>query len=419
MMRHYALLTLLFATLLPTKGANYTERVTNGNLEGEGYYSFGYYGYYNQSIKASDVVEDPADALNHCIRLGRSNTNNYPDLHIKFATNTSTLYAGQKYKFSMRVKASQATKIHSRGMTSYGGIFDNNMIGTFDVTTSWTTISYEGVATDDQNGLAWLSFVFADNDVDYYFDDISLQVDMGDLFRASTAEGSELYFTVISADQKTCAVGNLTRNDGSHVAYTDVNVNGKLTIPATVQYLGDTYAVRFVGEGAFAGNTYFDNIIIPKGVTYLGNSAFWNSILKSVSIPSTVKSFGLQVFSANYQLQSVYSYIRKPFVFNEAVFSGKYNSQTSQYDFTTATLFVPAGKKSVYESTVAWDQFTTIEEMPLAGDVNNDDTVNVSDIVEVVTLIQNASYQESADVNGDGLVNADDLDEIRDIILDE
>ena len=111
MMRHYALLTLLFATLLPTRGANYTERVTNGSLEGEVYYSFGY-GNSNQSIKASDIVEDPADALNHCIRLVRSSTYDYPDLHIKFSTNSSTLYAGQKYKFSMRVKASVSLSIY-------------------------------------------------------------------------------------------------------------------------------------------------------------------------------------------------------------------------------------------------------------------------------------------------------------------
>ena len=58
------------------------------------------------------------------------------------------------------------------------------------------------------------------------------------------------------------------------------------------------------------------------------------------------------------------------------------------------------------------------EEAPYElGDINQDDIINVMDIISVVNLILNDSYEEIADLNQDQFLNVIDLLLIIDIIL--
>jgi len=54
---------------------------------------------------------------------------------------------------------------------------------------------------------------------------------------------------------------------------------------------------------------------------------------------------------------------------------------------------------------------------PLQGDVNDDGTVNILDIVLITNLILSGDYQESADLNGDGNLNILDIVQLVNIIL--
>ena len=54
---------------------------------------------------------------------------------------------------------------------------------------------------------------------------------------------------------------------------------------------------------------------------------------------------------------------------------------------------------------------------PLQGDVNDDGTVNILDIVLIANLILSDDYQESADLNGDGNLNILDIVQLVNIIL--
>ncbi len=54
---------------------------------------------------------------------------------------------------------------------------------------------------------------------------------------------------------------------------------------------------------------------------------------------------------------------------------------------------------------------------PLQGDVNDDGTVNILDIVQLANMILSNDYQESADLNGDENLNILDIVQLVNIIL--
>ena len=115
--------------------------------------------------------------------------------------------------------------------------------------------------------------------------------------------------------------------------------------------------------------------VIPSSVTSIGSSAFSGSSITSVTIPSNITGIGMFAFEGCASLATVTSMIEEPFEILSYAFS-TYSTETWQYEFTTATLYVPAGTKEKYEATPAWDQFLSIVEM---DDPTGIGTVQVSD----------------------------------------
>ena len=124
-------------------------------------------------------------------------------------------------------------------------------------------------------------------------------------------------------------------------------------------------SVTSIGEAAFNYCTGLTSITIPNSVTSIGEGAFSGCPgLASVTIGNSVTSIGESAFSNCKGLTSVISLIEEPFEINENTFCYYDWVENNQYDkvFTTATLYVPAGTKSKYESTPAWNEFTNIVE---------------------------------------------------------
>ena len=102
------------------------------------------------------------------------------------------------------------------------------------------------------------------------------------------------------------------------------------------------------------------SVTIGNSVTNIGDYAFFGCTgLTSVTIPNSVTSIGEAAFAYCPGLTSVISLIEEPFEINENTF---YNWVKDHEEFTTATLYVPAGTKEKYEGTPAWNKFTNIVE---------------------------------------------------------
>ena len=163
---------------------------------------------------------------------------------------------------------------------------------------------------------------------------------------------------------------------------------GVIVIPKTVTYNTKTYTVTNIGYAAFYGCSDLTAVTIPSTVTSVTTSSFRGctslgvlnitdglkkiesnaflgcSRLNYIIIPSSMTSIGTSAFSGCSGFTSIYSNIVSPFSIADNTF----------YDntYTSATLYVPYGKKSVYQATDGWKNFKNIVEMePSAVEVIN------------------------------------------------
>ena len=84
------------------------------------------------------------------------------------------------------------------------------------------------------------------------------------------------------------------------------NCVGEVVIPSSVTYEGVTYQVTSVGMEAFYYKTLLTSVKIPNTVTSIGDDAFnMCYILESVDIPNTVTFIGREAFADCYALKKV------------------------------------------------------------------------------------------------------------------
>ena len=89
----------------------------------------------------------------------------------------------------------------------------------------------------------------------------------------------------------------------------------------------------------------------------------------------------------------------------------------------TCTLHVPKGTKGLYMNADQWKDFLNIiddlDGPAVPGDVDGNDTVNVSDVTTLVNMILGTVTKdpERADIDGNGNVNVSDVTALVNIIL--
>ena len=91
----------------------------------------------------------------------------------------------------------------------------------------------------------------------------------------------------------------------AQVTYDDIvntykSLSGKVTVPASITYKGETYAVTGIYNYAFRGNTAITEIVLPEGIKTLGWDCFDKMTkLTSLNIPSTVETMDRFVTTGN------------------------------------------------------------------------------------------------------------------------
>ena len=118
--------------------------------------------------------------------------------------------------------------------------------------------------------------------------------------------------------------------------------------------------VECISEYAFSSMKELTSIEIPASVSIIESMAFNNTGLTSITIPATVRSIGSYAFRWNDDLVAVYSLNETPFSIPDNAFL--HPSPKTENTYKIATLYVPRGSKTAYQTTDGWKLFENIEE---------------------------------------------------------
>jgi hypothetical protein len=114
-------------------------------------------------------------------------------------------------------------------------------------------------------------------------------------------------------------------------------------------------SVTSIGNSAFAGCSSLASVAIPNSVTSIGGNAFKDcSGLASLIIPNSVTSISYNAFANCNGLQNIYSLIEIPFALDDSAFDVNI--------YATVPLYVPQGRKNLYQQAEGWKLFQNIGE---------------------------------------------------------
>ncbi len=163
--------------------------------------------------------------------------------------------------------------------------------------------------------------------------------------------------------------GVLLSGDGKSILWFPMGKEGEYTLPSTVTMVGD-YAFR---------NCRIETFHFADGLTSIGKYAFYNSSVKEVSLPSTVKQIPTGLFQKCADLTTVHlgknTEMLGDYVFDGCPITNLYiSAPTPPYCsnstfassgnniFSTCRVHVPKNRRIYYRGDVIWAQFRRIVE---------------------------------------------------------
>lgn len=163
--------------------------------------------------------------------------------------------------------------------------------------------------------------------------------------------------------------GVLLSGDGKNILWFPMGKGGEYTLPSTVTTVGD-YAFR---------NCRIETFHFADGLTSIGKYAFYNSSVKEVSLPSTVKQIPTGLFQKCADLTTVHlgknTEMLGDYVFDGCPITNLYiSAPTPPYCsnntfassgnniFSTCRVHVPKNRRIYYRGDMIWAQFKRIVE---------------------------------------------------------
>lgn len=163
--------------------------------------------------------------------------------------------------------------------------------------------------------------------------------------------------------------GVLLSGDGKSILWFPMGKEGEYTLPSTVTTVGD-YAFR---------NCRIETFHFADGLTSIGKYAFYNSSVKEVSLPSTVKQIPTGLFQKCANLTTVHlgknTEMLGDYVFDGCPITDLYiSAPTPPYCsnntfassgnniFSTCRVHVPKDRRIYYRGDVIWAQFRRMVE---------------------------------------------------------
>ena len=163
--------------------------------------------------------------------------------------------------------------------------------------------------------------------------------------------------------------GVLLSGDGKSILWFPMGKEGEYTLPSTVTTVGD-YAFR---------NCRIETFHFADGLTSIGKYAFYNSSVKEVSLPSTVKQIPTGLFQKCADLTTVHlgknTEMLGDYVFDGCPITDLYISATTppycsndtfassgNNIFSTCRVHVPKDRRIYYRGDMIWAQFRRMVE---------------------------------------------------------
>jgi len=168
--------------------------------------------------------------------------------------------------------------------------------------------------------------------------------------------------------------------------------------------------VDTIGDYTFTGTAIANDDAIGTVATLIGDYAFYNTPATSLTIPATVKKIGTMAMAGMTDLQSLTSEAVTVPELGENVWMG--------VNQANIPLTVPDEAIEDYKNALQWQNFM-ITKPHIFGDVNQDGSVNASDVTALYNYILNGNetFIATSDVNGDGSINASDVTAVYNIIM--
>ena len=171
----------------------------------------------------------------------------------------------------------------------------------------------------------------------------------------------------------------------------------EIVIPSTINVDSITYRVTTIGENAFSGFGGIKSIVVSEGIEIIGDEAFSDMAdLEHLELPNSLIKIGNSIIQFDNYLESVVSHIINPLVVSDNTFTNGYwwNEELQQYENepSPATLYVPIGFKSLYESISGWNHFKRIEEGELKEVMIGELRYSYSTGGNTATVINDNSY---------------------------